>query len=48
MVQSYAALGLKDLRLDTQRVLDLNIAKDGVRPSRANFQEQETSWWKFW
>jgi len=29
-------------------VLDLNVAKDGVRPSRANFQEQETAWWKFW
>lgn len=48
MVQGYAALGLEDLRLDTQRVLDLNVAKDGVRPSRADFQEQETSWWKFW
>lgn len=48
MVQSYAALGLDDLRLDTKRVLDLNVAKDGVRPSRTNFQESETPWWKFW
>lgn len=48
MVQSYAALGLEDLRLDTQRVLDLNVARDGVRPSRADFQEHETPWWKFW
>jgi len=48
MVQSYAALGLDDLKLDTQRVLDLNIAKDGIRPSRANFQERETRWWQFW
>ncbi|MDP2761943.1 MAG: outer membrane protein assembly factor BamD [Sideroxyarcus sp.] len=48
MVQGYAALGLNDLRLDTRRVLDLNVAKDGVRPSRTNFQESETPWWKFW
>ena len=48
MVQSYAALGLEDLKLDTQRVLDLNIAKDGIRPSRTNFQEREARWWQFW
>jgi len=48
MVQGYTALGLGDLSRDTQRVLDLNIAKDGLRPSRANFQESETPWWKFW
>lgn len=48
MVQGYAGLGLDDLNRDTQRVLDLNIAKDGLRPSRTNFQESETAWWKFW
>lgn len=48
MVQSYAALGMDDLKLDTQRVLDLNVARDGVRPSHASFRERETPWWKFW
>ncbi|GAB1232823.1 outer membrane protein assembly factor BamD [Ferrigenium sp. UT5] len=48
MVQGYAALGLDDLSRDARRVLDLNIARDGVHPSRSNFQESETPWWKFW
>ncbi|GAB4120014.1 MAG: outer membrane protein assembly factor BamD [Sideroxydans sp.] len=48
LVQGYAALGLDDLSGDARRVLDLNIARDGVRPSRSNFQEHETPWWKFW
>lgn len=48
MVQAYARLGLDDLRADTQRVLDLNIAKDGIRPSQPLFKERETPWWKFW
>ena len=33
MVQAYDAMGMKDLRDDTQRVLDLNIAKDGSSPT---------------
>lgn len=48
MVQAYAALGMDDLSRDARRVLDLNIAKDGVHPSRSNFEENETPWWKFW
>lgn len=49
MVQAYDALGMVDLRKDAQRVLDLNVAKDGaaapkVKPSPQN----EKSWWEFW
>jgi outer membrane protein assembly factor BamD len=49
MVQAYDGLGMKDLRNDAQRVLDLNVAKDGaaspaVKPSPQN----EKSWWQFW
>ncbi len=48
MVQAYAELGLNDLSRDTQRILDLNVAKDGIRPSQSFFQEHETPWWQFW
>jgi len=48
MVQAYKAMGLDDLSRDTQRVLDLNIAKDGIKPSQSYFKEHETPWWKFW
>jgi len=49
MVQAYDAMGMKDLRDDAKRVLDLNVAKDGatapvVRASPLN----EKSWWEFW
>lgn len=48
MVQAYTRLGMNDLSQDTQRVLDSNIAKDGIKPSRTFFKEHETPWWKFW
>ncbi|GAB4127287.1 MAG: outer membrane protein assembly factor BamD [Sideroxydans sp.] len=48
MVQAYGRLGLDDLRADTQRVLEFNIAKDGIKPSQTFFKEHETPWWKFW
>ncbi len=48
MVQAYSALGLDDLKNDTQRVLDTNIAKDGIKPSQSYFAEHESPWWKFW
>ncbi|MCE9551231.1 MAG: outer membrane protein assembly factor BamD [Betaproteobacteria bacterium] len=43
MVQAYDAMGLKDLRDDSQRVLDKNLAKDGVKPV-----VDPRPWWKFW
>jgi outer membrane protein assembly factor BamD len=45
MVRSYDALGLIDLRDDTQRVLKLNF------PDSAFFKEnrgKNSAWWKFW
>ncbi len=48
MVQAYSKLGLTDLQKDTQRILDINIAKDGIKPSQSYFKEHETPWWKFW
>lgn len=48
MVQGYKRLGLDDLSRDAQTVLNNNIAKDGIKPSRTFFQEHETPWWKFW
>jgi outer membrane protein assembly factor BamD len=49
MVQCYDAMGMKELRDDAARVLQLNIAKDGrgaplVRESPQN----KASWWQFW
>lgn len=48
MVQSYDAMELHDLRDDTQRVLDLNIAKDGIKPTTKESPENQKSWWQFW
>lgn len=44
MVQAYDKMGLDELKNDTQRVLALNIAKDGVRPSK----KAQAPWWQFW
>lgn len=48
MVQAYQRLGMDELSRDTKRVLDGNIAKDGIKPSQRFFKEHETPWWKFW
>ena len=48
ITQAYSKLGLDDLSRDTQRVLDTNITKDGIKPSQSYFKEHETPWWKFW
>lgn len=48
MILSYDALGMQDLRDDTQKVLDLNIAKDGIKPEINSDQIRESSWWRFW
>jgi outer membrane protein assembly factor BamD len=43
MVKSYDAMGLKELKADTQRVLDKNFpANTKIETPKA------TSWWKFW
>ena len=47
MVQAYEALGLKDLRDDTQRVLDINVAKDGIKPV-VREMPRTSAWWHFW
>lgn len=48
MVHAYDAMGLNDLRDDTQRVLDLNVAKDGIKPGSHDFLQNEKPWWRFW
>ena len=48
MVQAYDAMGMKDLRDDSQRVLDLNVAKDGIKPGAVEFIQGEKPWWRFW
>lgn len=48
MVQAYDAMGLKTLRDDSQRVLDKNIEKDGVKPAVKQSPENKKSWWQFW
>lgn len=47
MVQSYDALGMKDLRDDAQRVLDQNTAKGGATPTLPPPQDK-SSGWQFW
>lgn len=48
MVLAYDAMGQKDLRDDAQHVLDLNIAKDGIKPGIKDSIEKSGSWWRFW
>lgn len=48
MVRAYDAMGMKDLRDDTQRVLDLNIAKDGIKPGSDEYVRGDKPWWRFW
>lgn len=48
MVWAYNELGQNDLRDDAKRVLDLNIAKDGIKPGIINSRERGGSWWQFW
>jgi outer membrane protein assembly factor BamD len=48
MVLAYNAMGQNDLRDDTQRVLDLNVAKDGIKPTIKDTLDQRGSWWQFW
>lgn len=47
LVQAYDAMGMKELRDDAKRVLDLNVAKDGVKPSSTEMPGA-SPWWKFW
>jgi outer membrane protein assembly factor BamD len=48
MILAYDAMGQNDLRDDAQRTLDLNIAKDGIKPSVQNTLKAQGSWWQFW
>jgi outer membrane protein assembly factor BamD len=47
LVLGYGAMGMNDLRDDAKRVLDLNIAKDGLRPTLKEMPAP-APWWKFW
>ena len=48
MVRAYDAMGMKDLRDDTQRVLDKNAARGGAAPAAMSSSQNERSWWQFW
>ncbi len=48
MVQAYDAMGMEDLRDDAQRVLDINIAKDGAAATAKLQSRNEKQWWQFW
>ncbi len=48
MVQAYDAMGIMELRDDAQRVLELNIAKDGIRPVTKESPINKRQWWQFW
>ncbi len=48
LILAYNAMGQNELRDDAQRILDLNIAKDGVKPTIGSTLKQSGSWWQFW
>ncbi|ADE12267.1 outer membrane protein assembly factor BamD [Sideroxydans lithotrophicus] len=48
LVQAYDAMGMEVLRDDTQRVLSLNVAKDGNQPAIKETPRNSSPWWEFW
>lgn len=50
LVKSYDALGMTDLRDDTQRVMDSTFAAEGAPGSKASadFKKKSDPWWKLW
>lgn len=48
LILAYNAMGQTQLRDDAQRVLDLNVAKDGIRPDIKDTLDASGSWWQFW
>jgi outer membrane protein assembly factor BamD len=48
LVLAYDAMGQNDLRNDAQRILDLNIARDGIKPTISSTLKPSGSWWQFW
>ena len=48
LVQAYDGMGMTKLRDDTQRVLALNLAKDGKTPASLKSPQHSTPWWNFW
>jgi len=48
MIQAYDGMGMKELRDDTQRVLDLNVAKGGLKPAIQQSAAHKKPWWNFW
>ena len=47
MVQAYEAMGMNDLSDDAKKILDLNVAKDGIKPIVREMPDT-TPWWDFW
>jgi outer membrane protein assembly factor BamD len=43
LVKSYDALGMKELKADSQRILDRNYPGTTSTPSK-----KPSAWWKFW
>ena len=48
MVQAYDGMGMKDLRDDAQRVLDMNTAKGGATPDAGVSSQNKKPWWQLW
>jgi outer membrane protein assembly factor BamD len=46
MVQSYDALGMTQLRDDTQRVMEKNFPQSQYLAR--GFKAKQTAWWRFW
>ena len=48
LIKSYDALGMTQLRDDTQRVMDNSFPKDGSADKPADFKKKSDPWWKLW
>ena len=48
MILAYNAMGENTLRDDAQRVLDLNVARDGIKPTIRDTLDGSGKWWQFW
>jgi outer membrane protein assembly factor BamD len=48
LIDSYSALGMEDLRADTQRVFDRTYGTSASRGKVTGIQDQAKQWWRFW
>jgi outer membrane protein assembly factor BamD len=48
LINSYAALGMDDLRTDTQKIFDRTYGVGTFHLKASDIQDKPKQWWRFW